>query len=228
MSTVALVLLAALVAVWRVRALHERARRVAHEVRGPLTAAGLVVHGAGRRGELTPAVAAQLERELRRAALALEDPHGGGAGASAGRSGAPVDVGALLRSQAPTWRELAAVRGARLVVADAPVPLPVRADGLRLEQATTNVVANAIEHGKGEVEVEARVVEGRVRVEIRDGGPGLPRPSLATFARRLRRRRQGRGRGLAIASRVLAGYGGRLSPARGHVAIDLPIADAEA
>jgi signal transduction histidine kinase len=209
---------AAVAAGARVRAGRERAARVAHEVRGPLTAAGLVVHGAARRGELPAALAAPLHLELRRAALALEDPDGR---RRRPPSEAATDLRALLRCQLTGWRALAAARGAQVTLSGDGGPLLVRADGLRLAQATANLVANALEHGGGEVEVRSGLVGGRVRVEVRDHGPGLP-------ARRARARRGGRGRGLAIAGRLVAGQGGALRPlpsaVGARVALELPTA----
>jgi signal transduction histidine kinase len=216
---VAAVLVAA-VAGWReVVRLRERAARVAHEVRGPLTAAQLVVHGAGRRGELAPTLVAALELELRRAALALEEPDAGGGGA-----GADVDLHALLECQARTWREVAAAHGAQVTLRPGPGAAVVRADALRIAQATGNVVANAIEHGGGHIEISTRTLGERVRVEVSDGGPGLP-ASVAELGRRPRGRR---GRGLAITTAILAAQGGRITTlpaaAGARLAIDLPAA----
>jgi signal transduction histidine kinase len=206
------------------RARREHAARVAHEVRGPLTAAQLALHGAARRGLVPPALVAGLELELRRAAQALEDPHGAGA-----RAQEDVDLEALLRCQAQTWREVAAAHGARVtLVPGGPGAAVVRADALRVAQATANVVANAIEHGGGDIEIRTRAVGDRVRVEVSDGGAGLP-ASVAELARRPRAGRGRRGRGLAIASRVLARYGGDVSilpsSCGGRVALELPAAE---
>ena len=61
----------------------------------------------------------------------------------------------------------------------------VRADRVRVAQALANLVANAIEHGGGEVRVRARAAAGGgARVEITDGGPGLPAPLAELVARR--------------------------------------------
>jgi two-component system sensor histidine kinase MtrB len=213
---------AALHGQWARRALRERSVRVAHEVRGPLSAAHLALHGAARRGEVPARLVAALELELRRAALALGDPCGAGATTE-------VDLEELLRCQAVTWQEIAAVRGARVrLVSGLGGGSVVRADALRVAQATSNVVANAIEHGGGDVEIRTRTVGDRVRVEVTDGGPGLAAP-VAELSRTRRRGRPGRGRGLAITSELVARYGGRLqalpSPRGGRVAIDLPAAE---
>jgi signal transduction histidine kinase len=198
----------------RTRALHERAARVAHEVRGPLTAAHLAVHGAARRGEIGPLLVAALELELRRAILALEDP--------ATARPADVDLHALLTCQLRTWRDVAAVHGATLALEPGPDTAVVHADALRLAQATSNVVANAIEHGGGRITIRTVRIGDRIRVEVADGGPGLP----ASIAELSRRPRGPRGRGLAIARTVLAHCNGRVSalPTAPGVAIDLPAA----
>jgi len=205
---------------WRQRRIAERVARATHEIRGPLAAAQLAVHGAGRRGELAPTLVAGLELELRRAALALADLHGGD-----DEHVGDVELDALLRCQWQTWREIARAHGVALSLRPGAAATVVRADALRIAQATGNVVANAIEHGGGRVEIASRVVGDRVRVEVYDGGPGLP-ASVAEIARRPRAGRGTRGRGLAIASRAVGRYGGALvagPSSRGScVAIELP------
>jgi signal transduction histidine kinase len=214
------VAIAALVAAahgrWVARALRERAARVAHEVRGPLTAAHLALHGAARRGEVGPLLVAALELELRRAAVALEDP-------SAARPD-DVDLHALLSVHLQTWRDVAAVRGRTLTLKPGPDTALVHADALRLGQALSNVIANAIDHGAGEIVIRTVHAGDRIRVEVTDDGPGLP-ASVAELSRRPRAGRGARGRGLAITRAVLAHCGGRifaLSTASG-VVIDLPL-----
>lgn len=207
---------AAAYARWVVRGLRERAARVAHEVRGPLSAAHLAVHGAARRGGLGPVLVAALGFELRRAVLALEDP-------SAARP-QEVDLHELLTVQLQTWRDIAAIRDKTLTLEPGPDTVLVHADALRLVQALSNVVANAIEHGGRQIVIRTVLAGERVRVEVIDGGPGLP-ASVAELARRPRAGRGARGRGLAITRAVLAHCGGRivaLSAAPG-VAIDLPL-----
>ena len=206
----------------RGRTLHERAARLAHEVRGPLSAAHLALHCAARRGEVPPRLVAAIELELRRAALALDDP-------CSGAQSTDVDLDALLRCQVHTWQEVAAAHGAQVVLVSGPGAAIVHADALRVAQATGNVVANAIEHGGGRIEISTRSVGDRVRVEVADGGPGLP-ASVAELARRPRAGRGRRGRGLAIAASVLAHCDGRVaalpSTSGGLVAIELPAAGA--
>jgi signal transduction histidine kinase len=200
------------------RRLRERAATVAHEVRGPLSAAHLALHGAARRGEAAPATVAALELELRRAALALEDPD----------HARPddVDLHALLTCQVRTWRDVAAAHGATLTLEPGVGTAVVHADALRIAQATSNLLANAIEHGGGAITIRTALSGGRVRVEVTDGGPGLPAP-IAELTRRPSAGRGARGRGLAIAQSVLRHCGGRLSASAGvpGVAIELPVAE---
>jgi len=86
-------------------------------------------------------------------------------------------------------------------------PVAVRADRGRLAQAFSNLLANAIEHGSGRVDVHGTRVGDRVRVEVRDQGP--------------------RGQGLGIAARAVEEAGGALEVERAEdgttVAVELPL-----
>ncbi|WP_445151154.1 sensor histidine kinase [Baekduia sp. Peel2402] len=197
------------------RALRERAARVAHEVRGPLTAAHLALHGAARRGEIAPIAVAALELELRRAAHALDDPTDARLD--------EVDLHALLSCQVHTWQDVAAAHGTTLTLAPGIGTAVIHADALRIAQATSNVLANAIEHGGGAITVRTALNGDHVRIEVTDGGPGLP-ASVAELVRRPSAGRGTRGRGLAITASVLTHCGGRLSALQEApgVAIDLP------
>jgi hypothetical protein len=194
-----------------------------HELRGPLCAARLGLHGLDDAER-----AAAVDLELRRAALALEDLVAASRGRRAGTRSELVDVGALLDDGAEAWRPLAAAFGASLSVEPLRGRALVRADPVRLAQACGNLVANAVEHGAAPVVVRARVVGGRVRIEVIDAGPGLPEPVSRLVTRR-RRRGASRGRGLAIAARIAEVHGGRLSSApsvRGaRLVLELPSAD---
>jgi signal transduction histidine kinase len=87
-----------------------------------------------------------------------------------------------------------------------------------------------VEHGGGAVRVRAsRVASGRVRVEVSDGGPGLPAP-VAELVTAARGRRARRGHGLAIAAGIAERHGGRLAAAPSahgaRLVLDLPCAAA--
>ncbi len=186
----------------------ERIVRACHELRGPLHAAGLALHGAGTSRRIAAA-----REELRRAALALADLDAAPVGERPLDRVVAVDVGALVARHVAAWRALAQGRGGRLEVLLPGRPAVVHGDPLRLAQATANLIANAVEHGGGAVALRVRDAAGdRVIVEVVDAGPGLPAP-VAALAARARGGRGRRGRGLAIAADVAAGHGGRLSSA---------------
>jgi signal transduction histidine kinase len=52
--------------------------------------------------------------------------------------------------------------------------LRVKADPQRLEQIVVNLVTNALRYGEPPFEIEAESFDGKVAVEFRDHGPGIP------------------------------------------------------
>jgi len=202
----------------------ELVARACHEVRGPLAAARLAIHLVERQGRAAPQVHA-VDLELRRAARTLDDLDAARTGRQLRDRADLVEVGGLVREAVAAWRPVAVARGVRLRLEPPAGGAAVRGDRARLAQACENLLANAIEHGGGTVELRARADAGRVRIEVRDDGPGLPAP-VAELARRPRAGRGPRGRGLAIAADIAARHGGRLAAApssRGaRVALDLP------
>jgi signal transduction histidine kinase len=217
---------------WReLRRGRELVARACHELRGPLTAAHLALYAGARHGDPTAADRlGAIELELRRAGLALDDLAAARAGRRAGDRDELVDVAALIADQAASWAAIAPVFGCVLRVAPGEPDAFVRGDRVRLAQAVGNLLANALEHGAGTVEVAVRSVAGRVRVEVSDEGAGLPAP-VAELARRPRAGRGRRGRGLAIAMDIVTRHGGRIvsAPSAGgaRLAIELPAGPAD-
>jgi DNA-binding response OmpR family regulator len=203
----------------------ELVARACHELRGPLTAARLALHAGARHGDAPPQRLAAIDLELKRAGVALDDLAAARRGRRAPDRDEPVDVGDLLAYQAATWRIVAGVFGCRVELVEPDRGAVVRGDRLRLAQAVGNLVANALEHGTGRVELLARSMGDRVRIEVADEGPGLPAP-VGDLTRRPRAGRGRRGRGLAIAADIADRHGGRLvaaPSARGaRVALELP------
>jgi signal transduction histidine kinase len=210
---------------FELRRRRELVARACHELRGPLTAAHLALHAGARHGEGSPPRLAAIDLELKRAGVALEDLAAARRGRRAPDRDEPVDIGDLLAYQAATWRMVAGMFGCRLELVEPGPGAIVRGDRLRLAQAVGNLVANALEHGTGRVELLARASGDRVRIEVADEGPGLPAP-VADLARRPRAGRGRRGRGLAIAADIADRHGGTLvaaPSARGaRVALELP------
>ncbi len=226
LATAALVL--AGLAALELRRRRELVARACHELRGPLTAARLSLATMERRCEAPPERIAALDHELRRAGLALDDFAAARNGRRMPEREELVDVDELVEEQLFSWE---AVAGAFDSVVELGSVLPgavVVGDRLRLAQAVSNLIANALEHGPGRIEIGTRAAGSRgVRIEVVDEGPGLPL-GLAELTARARGGRGRRGRGLAIASQIAERHRGRLvaAPAsRGtRIGLELPLA----
>jgi two-component system OmpR family sensor kinase len=123
----------------------------------------------------------------------------------------PLDAGDLLRAAAAR-AETSAVRAGRRVVAEAADGAPL-ADPDRTAQALDNLVANALTHGRGEVRLLARSVDGSVELHVTDGGEGFPDGLLEHAFDRFTRGEPGRsgegtGLGLAIVAAIARAHGG--------------------
>ena len=220
-------LLAALTLLFELRRRKEMVARACHELRGPLTAARLSLACMERRREAPAERIAGLELELRRAGLALDDFAASRSGKRVADRDEPVEIAELLEEQVASWRVVAAVFDSHLLLGPVAPGITVRGDRLRLAQAVSNLVANALEHAPGRVELLARCAgQGTVRIDVIDEGPGLP-ADIAELSRRARAGRGRRGRGLAIAAEIAERHGGRIvasSSQRGsRTGIELPV-----
>jgi two-component system sensor histidine kinase BaeS len=132
---------------------------------------------------------------------------------------APVDVVAVLGAAAVAWQPRADAAGIGLRTELGPGPLVVLADGERLRQAVDALVDNALRvlpPGAPVVLAAHGVGDGRVRVQVRDGGPGLtPEDRAVAFERgRLTQRYRGSrpvgsGLGLALVGELARRMGGQ-------------------
>jgi two-component system sensor histidine kinase MtrB len=111
-------------------------------------------------------------------------------------------------------------RGWTDVRTDVPAGLTARLDRRRFDVIIANLVGNALSHGGPPVEVTASIQPngpgGRLAVEVRDHGPGLPAATIAHVFDRFykadnaRARSEGSGLGLAIAWENARLHGGRI------------------
>lgn len=194
----------------RLRAFRETARRVAHEMRNPLTPIRLAVAhlaqvtGAEHREaiEVLKAESERLEQLAREFTAFGRLPEG---------PAAPVDFTELLAELART--SLPATMKARLDLDPATPVLLGHYDPLR--RAFSNLLRNAAEacEERGELEIAAAPENGGgVRIEIRDHGPGVP-PSLADriFDPYWTGKPDGTGLGLALVKQTIEMHGGTIS-----------------
>jgi signal transduction histidine kinase len=191
----------------------EAVARACHELRGPITAARLGLSLGERSGELSVTRLRAIDAELDRATLALDDLAGVGERVPRCTGDAEeVDPAGLLRQSVEAWQGYAQAARMMLQMRWDGETAPVWGHRLRLAQATGNLIANAIEHGAGRVEVVGSIRAGVARIEITDEGFGLPAP-IEDLIRRPRRGLGARGRGLAITAAIAEDHGGRLTTA---------------
>jgi len=126
-----------------------------------------------------------------------------------------VDVAKLARRAAEDVEALAAAHGCMLEVRGAQRGLTVRGDADALLRVLTNLLDNAIHHGRGRVVLAAQRSNGAVEVEVVDDGPGFAPDDLAHVFEPLFRSDRARatatggtGLGLAIARRLARAHGG--------------------
>jgi two-component system sensor histidine kinase MtrB len=173
----------------------ERIARADHELRGAAAAIALACE-ALRRDPAARGHAAVIEAQLDRLRAGLADlaTRDGPAVASAPER---VELSSLARAASRPWRQ------ASFEWEGGPVTAEI--DRRRFAQALGNVLANAAEHGSGDIRVTGCAHKGGVRLQVRN-----------------------RGRGLRIASAAAEEMGGRLSfEVDGDMAVatlDLPAA----
>jgi two-component system sensor histidine kinase KdpD len=197
---------------------------VSHDFRSPLASIKASAT-ACVQGEAAPDPAAQ--RELHEGIIREVDRLNGLVG----------NILALSRLEADAWRPqceavmleevIEAARSALPQAADAalsvrlpPGPVEVWLDPVQIGQVLHNLLDNAVKYGgpAGPVELEAAVVGGRLVVEVRDRGPGLPAGEedrvFERFYRAPRFREgatPGVGIGLSVCRGLVEAHGGALT-----------------
>jgi heavy metal sensor kinase len=187
-----------------------------HELRSPLALLRaeleLAVRHGGSEEELRQTMARSLE-EVERLALLADDLL---LIAQADRGELPlrmeeVAVAGLFATVASRFEWRAQELGKAIRWSETGVR--VRGDRLRLEQALSNLVDNALRYGGDEVALEAVADEGRVELHVHDHGPGLPDDFTESAFERFSRADSARGSGgtglgLAIVRAIAEAHGG--------------------
>ena len=175
-----------------------------HELRRPLQALLLARPAApGTAMALALAALARLDREINggpeRAAEVL------------------VSCRSVLEQAAERWAPVARRGGGTIDVRWEAAGAKVLADPAELEAAVDNLLANALEHGRPPVTIQATLLVGRIRIAVADAGGG-----------RIEGSSSGRGHGLRIVRRFAARQGGRFFLRRGAggsvAVLELPLA----
>ena len=111
----------------------------------------------------------------------------------------------------------------KLQISIAPGLKPIWVHPALVEQALFNVLENAAKFSPPgvAVEIEARLVEGRLRIDVRDHGPGIPEEERARIfdmfysVERGDRGRHGTGLGLTISQGMVGAHGGSVEALAG-------------
>lgn len=210
----------ALVKAERTAAWEEAARRMAHEIKNPLTPIRLAAERMRRRatsesakddlGAVVEEGASTIVEEVRTLSE-LVDAFGRFARLPPATLG-DTDLGAVLAQVAKLYD---GVKPGVTVTADAPTDLsPVKADAEQVKRALINLVDNAVAASPpgSLVALRASLSQGRARVEVTDNGPGIPPSDRArVFEPSYSTKPRGTGLGLAITARIAAEHAGRIT-----------------
>ncbi|WP_420125841.1 ATP-binding protein [Longimicrobium sp.] len=202
---------------------------MSHELRTPLNAIGGYAEllEMGIRGPVTPQQADDLRRiqNSQRHLLGLINEVLNYAKIETGSvhyDVADVPVREALAAAESLVAPQARAKGLALGVGDGAPSVTARADAEKLRQILVNLLSNAIKFTDrgGRVEISCQRLDGRVRVDVRDTGVGIPTEKLEAIfdpfvqvRADLTRPHEGTGLGLAISRDLARGMGGDLTVA---------------
>lgn len=202
----------------RLAAAEEVARRVAHEIKNPLSPIALTLEGLVKTRQRRPQefdaafdeAVRTIKEEIQRIRGILEDFSRFGRLPVARPR--PSDLNGVVRRALTLYAENSAQ--ARLVADLDPALPPVSIDPDRMSEVINNLVGNAVQalgETGGTITVTTRPVAGGAEIRVRDTGPGLPEDVLRRlFEPYVSARPGGTGLGMAIARRIVLDHGGRI------------------
>jgi signal transduction histidine kinase len=125
------------------------------------------------------------------------------------------DAAAVVRSAVARWAVAQPERVHEVTITAPADPVPARIHAQILERIVTNLLTNALTHGRPPVSVEVRREEGHAVLQVSDAGPGMSAELLQEATRRFHRApearaRPGAGLGLSIVEKLVTAVGGEL------------------
>jgi signal transduction histidine kinase len=141
----------------------ELVARAEHELRGAATALALACETL-RRDPAARSHAAVIDAQLDRLRAGLDDLQRARTGQDSRSVPDHVDMPVLIEAASKPWDTSFEWEGG---------PAPVSIDRRRFAKALGNVLANAAEHGSGDICVTGSAHNGGVRLQVRNRGRGL-------------------------------------------------------
>ncbi len=207
----------------RMSAWQDFARRLAHEIKNPLTPIQLAVQEAhksydgddARYRRILDETRSIVEEEV--ATLRRLVGEFSSFAKLPEAELAQADLADFVRDSEPTLRAATDVDGAIEVRFELPTrAVPVRIDSMMLRRCLDNLVRNAAQairsgSGKGRIVVAVAEQGSRAMLEVRDSGPGVPAEDRdRIFDPYFTTKSEGTGLGLAIAKKVVLEHGGTI------------------
>ncbi len=197
----------------QIRREREFASNASHQLRTPLTGMRLRLEDMASWSELPAAAREELDAILADVNRLSDTITGLLELSRRGRFGvdAVTDAADAMAEAVRRWGDEARRRDRTLAAIDSP-PIQVAAPPGAIDQLLDVLIQNALDHGHGDVELEASRADGFARLRVSDEGDGIPTSDVERIFERRHRgpRSQGHGIGLPLAHDIVTSLGGRL------------------